>query len=192
MAPLLRSALRFPVRPADSLRDLAASGAALRFALVFAVMISVFAGLRAGLMTDVDLFSPQRFASSLFGFVLLPAVALYGGRALGGRAAGAVVAAVFVGSALPFLLVDGLWSLYFAAGGAAPAGETAPFWWRVAYLVLWPFERLTWLWAAVVLVVGLAEAQRFSRWRALASLGMVALALAVLVGGLVAFRAATT
>ena len=152
MFPLLRAALRYPVQPVRTLRDLIASDRTLRFVLVFAFLISCVAALRAGAKTGA-IADPIRFITSLTGFFVLGAFATAGGRWLGGGGRFSHVAAAFVGSGLPFIAVDALW---IAAGGA---GEPS-----VSTLMV--LERASWVWALVLLVLGLAEAHVFSRARA--------------------------
>ena len=148
MFSLPRTAFAFPFRPAPSMRLLHEVGALLRFAASFALLISVLAGVRAGLLAD-GWFSVPRFASSLFGFVVFPLLLWLAGRPLGGRGAVRALAAATVGCAVPFIAVDLLWIVVLAAGGASDA------------FVPTVLERLSWVWALVVLVAAVAAAQRF-------------------------------
>ena len=172
---LLRAALRYPVSPGRCLAALHRAGALLPFVFLGALSISLLAGLRAELMGASG---PFRFGTSLFGFVLLPSLLLAAGRLFGGRGSWSAVAAAVVGAGLPFILVDGAWAVWLAAGAAAGQGA------------LIAFERLSWLWALWLLVLGLAAALRISRLRALGAVGVVAVGAVLLVAGLIRLRAA--
>lgn len=167
MFALLRAALSYPVRPMRTLRGLITENLTLRFLLTFALVISLFAALRGGLKTGV-LADPLRFSSSLGGFFVLGALAMVIGRALGGTGRYAVVTAAFTGSGLPFIAIDALWIA--AHGMAEPVPST-----------LTVLERASWLWALVLLVLGLSEAHGFSRAKA----SLTVLALAALGGAVI-------
>lgn len=155
-AAWLRAGLAWPIRPLASARAVLGSGAPGRFAIAWGAIVSIAAGARAGVALD-GLFHPGRFASSALGFVVLPALLWLGGRPLGGAGSFRALAAVVVGSTIHFLAVD---AVAIAAGG----------WGRALVAV----DALAWAWAAVLLVVGTAEAQRFSRARALGALAIAA------------------
>lgn len=175
---VLRAALAHPVRPAATLRRLREEGGLLCFSLLVALLVCLLAGVRAGLLAG-GLFSPVRFATSLSGFILLPMLLWLAGRPLGGRGQPPALGAATAGCAVPFVAVDALWIVHLAAGGAP--GAPVPT----------AIERLSWLWALALLVAGVREAQRWrSPLRAAASVGMVALGLALLIGGAIALRAA--
>jgi len=178
---ILGAAVRYPLRPAAALRGVVERGAVLPFAAALAVTISAGAGLRSYLMNDLSpLAFGLRFAAALGGFVLLPLLLAGGGRLLGGRGARGAVAAAVVGSGIPFVAVDLLWSGFFGAihVTGTPLHET---WALVSMGVLANVERLSWAWALVALVAGLAEAQGLSRLRAAASVAVVGAAVAAVV-----------
>ncbi len=122
------------------------------------------------------------FAGLLY---LLIGAALVGGSGvwLGGRAESREIRAVLAWSAVPWLSVLPLWALALAMYGAevfsssGPFGDTGPM---PGFVVLfYVLQTILWVWSVVVLVNGLAEVQKFSRWAAVGNLLLALLGWAV-------------
>lgn len=176
MSRLLPSVLAYSFRPVSVLRELRGGGALLRFSAVLALLVSAMAGVRAALIAGEPGQGAFRFATSFFGFLLLPAILAFAGGLLGGKGRVPPVAAAVIGCSVPFLLVDALWVGALGFLGPEAVDLTALRW----------LEHAIQGWSAVVLVLGLAEAHSFSRWRAVGTLGLVA---AVAIGAFLGARA---